>query len=121
MTSTGRPAKEQDSMRAVRGAGAALAVVAAAAFAAIGSPVGAAIAAPTTGHGPHVRIITVSPHGSGHAVGSSRHPLRSLQAAQRRARAAVAAGDRVTVQLRGGTYALTEPLDFGPGDSGRKG
>ncbi|TDS80767.1 hypothetical protein CLV52_1336 [Amnibacterium kyonggiense] len=85
----------------------------------LGSPGAAASAAPV--HRTHTRVIVVSPHGSDRGAGTSRSPLRTLQAAQGWARTAAKHGDAVTVQLRGGTYRLAKPLDFGPGDSGRKG
>lgn len=104
-------------MRSARHLGTALAALAIATGAVVGTG-GAATAAPAR----HVRTTTivVAPHGNDHAAGSLRHPLRSIAAAQRAARTAVAKGRAVTVELRGGTYTLTAPVEFGARDSGTK-
>src|SRR5690242_11246329 len=62
--------------------------------------------------------IVVSPTGNDHHAGTARKPLRTLAAAQVRARAAVRSGAAVTVELRDGTYRLDRPLRFTAADSG---
>jgi hypothetical protein len=105
-------------MRSARHLGAALAALAIATGAVVGTTGGAATAAPAR----HLRTTTivVSPHGNDRAAGSRRHPLRSIAAAQHAARSAVAKGRAVTVELRGGTYTLGSPVEFGARDSGRR-
>jgi len=51
-------------------------------------------------------------------VGAGDGPLRTLVAAQRVARRALAAGQAVRVLIQPGLYPLSEPLEFGPADSG---
>ena len=77
-----------------------------------GSP---AVAAPLH---PVRTTIVVSPHGNDHDQGTAGKPLRTLTAAQARARAAARAGRAVTVELKGGTYELSRPLRFTARDSG---
>ncbi len=61
----------------------------------------------------------VSPSGSDSADGSIGAPFKTIEKAQARVREirTTAAGD-ITVYLRGGTYALSQPLVFGASDSG---
>lgn len=71
----------------------------------------------------HVQVW-VSPHGSDQTgTGSTQHPYRTLQRAQRRVRriTAGAAAPAVTVRLRDGTYRMRRPLRLRPDDSGRPG
>jgi len=65
---------------------------------------------------PHVEIH-VSPTGDDAADGSAQHPLRTLSAAQLRARAQ-AGESRVTIWLADGTYYLEEPFVLTPEDKG---
>ena len=62
--------------------------------------------------------IVVSPNGNDHHPGTARKPLRTLAAAQGKARVAARAGAAVTVELRDGTYRLDQPLRFTAADSG---
>lgn len=88
---------------------------------------GGLIAGPAAGpaQAAPARTIVVAPTGAENAddrgPGNAGRPLATLQEAQRRARAAAAEGRDVTVELLDGTYRLTEPLRFGPADSGKKG
>lgn len=71
-------------------------------------------------------LIVVAPPGTAnandHGPGASEEPLATVAEAQRRARAAAAAGDRdVVVELLPGTYRLSQPLRFAAADSGRDG
>ncbi len=65
-------------------------------------------------------MIHVAPGGDDRASGSQATPLRSLEAAQARVRAANGQGD-VTVVVADGTYALDRPLVFKAADGGRNG
>jgi hypothetical protein len=76
---------------------------------------GPALAAPP--HSARTTIV-VSPTGNDHARGTADRPLRTLPAAQARARAAARSGRAVTVELEGGTYRLDRPLRFTAADSG---
>ena len=69
---------------------------------------------------PGTLTIVVSPSGSDTAPGTAARPLRTLAAAQQRARLAAQSGD-VTVLLRDGTYQQDAPLVFTAQDSGRPG
>jgi hypothetical protein len=61
----------------------------------------------------------VSPSGDDAAVGTDSAPFQTLSQAQDAVRALPAESRlNVTVELGDGTYALTEPLLFGPEDSG---
>lgn len=62
----------------------------------------------------------VSPKGDDAWPGTEAKPFSTIQRAQKAVRAKVKAGldGKVDVILRGGTYRLTEPLVFGPGDGG---
>lgn len=62
----------------------------------------------------------VAPGGSDTNPGTVRKPFATLARARDAARAAKKDGLRkdIVVQIRGGTYRLTEPLAFGPEDSG---
>ena len=62
----------------------------------------------------------VSPTGDDVAAGTVTKPFRTVQRAKAEVRKTIAAGLRnvVTVFLHGGTYELSEPLVFGPEDSG---
>jgi hypothetical protein len=53
--------------------------------------------------------------------GSARRPLRSLEAARDAVRAARTRGETVEVVIRGGTYALREPLTLNAADGGAPG
>jgi hypothetical protein len=61
--------------------------------------------------------IFVSPSGKDANDGSSASPLATLAAARDKADQ-LKTGGPVTVYLRGGTYYLTEPVVFGPSNSG---
>lgn len=68
------------------------------------------------------REFYVSPTGNDANSGTKTKPFRTLT----RARDAVRASTRqmkgdVVVYLRGGTYPITTPIEFGPADSGRNG
>jgi hypothetical protein len=76
------------------------------------------VAAADTTPGP--LTIVVSPSGSDTAPGTAARPLRTLAAAQPRARLAAQSRD-VTVLLRDGTYQQDTPLVFTAQDSGRPG
>jgi hypothetical protein len=65
--------------------------------------------------------IVVSPTGNDHHRGTPAKPLRTLAAAQARARAAARDGRAVTVVLKSGTYHLQRPLRFTGADSGSPG
>jgi hypothetical protein len=65
--------------------------------------------------------IVVSPTGNDHNRGTPGKPLRTLTAAQAKARAATRAGRAVTVELKSGNYQLEQPLRFTSADSGTKG
>ncbi|MDQ0839916.1 right-handed parallel beta-helix repeat-containing protein [Sphingomonas faeni] len=65
-------------------------------------------------------MIHVAPTGDDRASGSETRPLRSLEAAQARVRAANGRAD-VTVIVADGTYALERPLMFKAVDGGRNG
>ncbi|MEU2429651.1 hypothetical protein ABZ611_09005 [Streptomyces sp. NPDC007861] len=62
--------------------------------------------------------IHVSPQGDDDASGTAARPLLTLEAAQRRARAARAEAGPGRVVVHEGTYHLTRTLTFGPEDSG---
>lgn len=66
--------------------------------------------------------IYVSPTGRDDAPGTQQAPLKTLPAAQEKIRQIIAQGLRepVKIVLRGGVYRLTQPLVFGPADSGTK-
>lgn len=81
---------------------------------------------PSAQAAPKERVIVVAPPGTKNASdrgpGTAGRPLATLQEAQRRARSEAAKADRdVVVQLRSGTYRLSEPLRFDASDSGRNG
>ena len=78
--------------------------------------------APTAVSAAAVQTFYVSPSGSDSSPGTSPSaPLRTLQAAQGRARQALAAGSTPSVQVSAGTYELAAPLTFGSADSGAAG
>lgn len=62
-------------------------------------------------------VIVVSPTGNDHNPGTAAKPLKTLTAAQAKARAAAGSG-AVTVELQNGTYTLKQPLSFTAADSG---
>ncbi|MBA3314137.1 MAG: right-handed parallel beta-helix repeat-containing protein [Planctomycetota bacterium] len=64
--------------------------------------------------------FTISPVGSDSGPGTTDAPFATPARAQAEVRKRVAAGlnEDVAVVMRGGTYRLTEPLVFGPGDGG---
>lgn len=64
-------------------------------------------------------VIVVSPTGNDHNPGTADEPLKTLTAAQTKARTAAASG-AVTVELQDGTYTLKQPLSFTAADSGTK-
>ncbi len=61
--------------------------------------------------------IAVSPNGDDRNPGTRERPLKTLEAAQQKARVAARSGD-VTVELGSGTYQLNEPLRLSALDSG---
>jgi hypothetical protein len=63
-------------------------------------------------------IIHVSLHGNDGGEGTKEQPFETIARAQREARKFAGINLPVRVQVRGGTYYLTEPLRFGPEDSG---
>lgn len=64
--------------------------------------------------------VHVSPLGDDAAAGTETQPFRTVQRAQRAVRQRIAGGlsEAITVILHGGVYELSEPLVFGPADSG---
>ena len=64
--------------------------------------------------------LYVSPAGNDAAEGTEKHPFQTVNRAKAEVRKRVVAGlqESITVFLRGGIYELTEPLTFGPEDSG---
>jgi hypothetical protein len=62
--------------------------------------------------------IYVSPIGCDKADGTAERPYASIGRAMESARQASSIGMRVNVKVYGGIYDLTEPLRFGPEDSG---
>jgi len=66
------------------------------------------------------KCVSISPSGDDSWAGTRDKPFATIARAQRAVRAMVKAGlsGDVTVLIRGGTYRLTEPLVFGPGDGG---
>jgi hypothetical protein len=62
----------------------------------------------------------VSPAGDDAAAGTEKEPFRTVEHAKARVQKEIAAGlhEAVTVVLHGGVYELSEPLLFGPEDSG---
>lgn len=66
------------------------------------------------------KLIVVSPSGDDGAEGTRDKPFATIARAQQAVRETIKAGltENVAVFLRGGTYRLTEPLVFGPGDGG---
>jgi hypothetical protein len=93
-------------------------------------PTGGVPDTPAPEPGPQILNLYVSPDGDDTATGLAASasgvdgPLRSLPAAQARARQHLAAmatgGNRqpVVVNIASGTYRLSSPLQFGPADSG---
>jgi hypothetical protein len=75
-------------------------------------------AEPASAHPGRTTTIVVSPTGNDHGQGTLDSPLRTLTAAQAKARAAARAGSAVTVELKSGNYQLGEPLRFTAADSG---
>ena len=71
---------------------------------------------------PAAREFYVSPAGHDANPGSKTQPFRTLARARDAVRSVnrQMAGD-ITVYLRGGTYPVTAPVEFGPADSGRNG
>ncbi len=80
----------------------------------------AAQAAPAHAVG-RTAVVVVSPQGSNLGLGTPRSPLRTLAAAQQRARLFARAGLNVNVELESGTYTLRQPLRFNDRDSGASG
>lgn len=64
--------------------------------------------------------LYVSPDGGDDAPGTRERPLAGLSGARDRVRAMIEDGldSDVVVRLRGGVYRLSEPVTFGPRDSG---
>ncbi|MEE1741493.1 right-handed parallel beta-helix repeat-containing protein [Streptomyces sp. BE147] len=77
----------------------------------------ALLAAPTAQAAPGTRTLYAGPDGRGTSCTASR-PC-SVEGARDRAR--TESGRDVRVLLKGGTYRLTEPLEFGAEDSGKNG
>lgn len=76
---------------------------------------------PASAGEPSVRPqFVVAPGGDDANPGTEQRPLATLKRAKEAVRRRIAAGltSDVTVLIRGGTYQLTEPLVFGPEDSG---
>lgn len=69
--------------------------------------------------------LWVSPTGSDSADGSQAHPFQTIQHAQATVQAILQSQTPLThdifVNIGGGTYQLTQPLQFGPSDSGKDG
>ncbi|HWN96178.1 MAG TPA: right-handed parallel beta-helix repeat-containing protein [Methylomirabilota bacterium] len=63
-------------------------------------------------------VLHVAPEGSDRASGSLRAPFASLSTALNTARQQRAGNSTVSILLRGGTFALDEPLKLSPADSG---
>jgi len=61
--------------------------------------------------------LFVAPDGDDGATGTEQEPFATIQRAREVVRATRRAGP-VTVYLRGGTYRIAEPIQFGPEDSG---
>jgi hypothetical protein len=74
--------------------------------------------------GPGIRAanidLWVAPYGNDSNPGTEASPLATLAGAQQAVRQRIAAGlaGDLVVTIRGGTYELSEPLVFGPEDSG---
>ncbi|MCP4642008.1 MAG: right-handed parallel beta-helix repeat-containing protein [bacterium] len=69
----------------------------------------------------NAREFYVAPDGADANPGTQDQPFATLGRARDAVREAKAAADGpITVWVRGGTYALTEPVVFGPDDSGTK-
>ncbi|VGO20656.1 right-handed parallel beta-helix repeat-containing protein [Pontiella sulfatireligans] len=67
------------------------------------------------------RTLFVSPNGDDNNTGSKSEPLASLTGARNRIRTAKQSGawsESLTVQFADGVYEITEPVIFGPEDSG---
>ena len=64
--------------------------------------------------------VVVAPDGDDRAIGTVAAPFASLAAARDQVRRLLAAGRTapLTVYLRGGTYELAAPVEFGPADGG---
>ena len=71
-----------------------------------------------TGVGGNGAAIYVSPSGNDTNDGSIDHPLQTLTAARDLADKRKTNNTPVTVFLRGGTYYLSAPVEFGPSNSG---
>ncbi len=67
-------------------------------------------------------VFHVSPGGSDADPGTQAKPFATIARAQKAVRKRIAAGLKgdVTVEIGRGVYELTEPLKFGPADSGTK-
>ncbi|HEX4702505.1 MAG TPA: ricin-type beta-trefoil lectin domain protein [Pseudonocardiaceae bacterium] len=70
--------------------------------------------------GTPVTTIVVAPVGNDVAAGDASHPVATLARAQELARTAASQSD-VVVDLAGGTYRPSAPLEFTSADSGRNG
>ncbi|MFC0439935.1 discoidin domain-containing protein [Kutzneria buriramensis] len=81
----------------------------------VGLAAAALVVAPTPAQA-EIQAVYAAPDGHGQAC-TSRQPCSIVQAKNAAARR-TAYGRDVTVLLAGGTYQLTAPLTFGPGDSG---
>jgi Right handed beta helix region/GH141 insertion domain len=72
----------------------------------------------------HEYAFFIAPNGSDAAPGTTvEQPFRTLERARdavRQLKITVGLGDSVTINLRGGTYEITEAMTLKPGDSGDK-
>ncbi|MDQ0766519.1 hypothetical protein [Streptomyces canus] len=83
------------------------------------STAGAASAVPTERQAATAALY-VSPDAAPGGNGSAEQPFATIDEAQQPAHRLSADAD-VVVHLAGGTYRLTKPLTFGPGDGGQNG
>ncbi|WP_445519756.1 RICIN domain-containing protein [Streptomyces sp. NEAU-174] len=80
---------------------------------------GATFAVPAERHAP-AAVLYVAPGADPGGDGTAERPFATIDQAQRPAHQLSADSD-VVVHLAGGTYRLSEPLAFGPGDGGQNG
>ena len=76
------------------------------------------VTSPAPAPGAEATDIFVSPDGHDAASGSIKDPLATLHRAQTKARGLIQAGMSARVQIREGTYYLSEPLTLTELDSG---
>jgi len=63
-------------------------------------------------------MIHVSRNGNDEAEGTNEHPFHTIVRARQEARKLAKRKVPVRIQVHAGTYYLSEPLRFGPEDSG---